>query len=202
MRTKERIKSAAVELFNRDGVETVTTRHIAGHIGISQGNLHYHYPTKDRVIEVLFESFLQEISSAARNSSDMNFVKEEVFTSMKDSFNIMFRYRFLFVDNKVIWRRLPKLQHRLIELLNFKKAEIKEMILLYQKNELFRSDISSGQISFLSEQFIFTIGTWLNGSDYLEVGSDPPLFFAKFIFRFWIPYLNEPHMKEWESIIS
>jgi len=63
MTTKERILDEALQLFNDDGVENVTTRHIAKSLGMSQGNLHYHYPTKNIVIETLFDQFLGEVQN-------------------------------------------------------------------------------------------------------------------------------------------
>ena len=36
--TKEKIIAMSLEMFNRSGVENITTRHIAKELGISQGN--------------------------------------------------------------------------------------------------------------------------------------------------------------------
>lgn len=44
--TAERIADAALTRFNRNGYSTTTLTEIASDIGISQGNLTYHFPTK------------------------------------------------------------------------------------------------------------------------------------------------------------
>ena len=51
MNTKEKILKEALKQFNASGVEQVTTRHIAKGLSMSQGNLHYHFPNKDELIE-------------------------------------------------------------------------------------------------------------------------------------------------------
>jgi AcrR family transcriptional regulator len=48
--TRQRIVDAAVELFNAEGVGPVTTNHIAAHLGISPGNLYYHFANKEEII--------------------------------------------------------------------------------------------------------------------------------------------------------
>lgn len=53
--TKDRIIEAAVELFNRSGVGGVTTNHIAAHLGMSPGNLYYHFKNKEEIIRAAFD---------------------------------------------------------------------------------------------------------------------------------------------------
>ncbi|MBX3188499.1 MAG: TetR family transcriptional regulator [Labilithrix sp.] len=55
MRTKDRIVEAAVDLFNAEGVAGVTTNHIAAHLGMSPGNLYYHYANKEEIVRDAFE---------------------------------------------------------------------------------------------------------------------------------------------------
>jgi AcrR family transcriptional regulator len=53
--TKERIVDAAVQLFNKSGVGPVTTNHIAAHLGISPGNLYYHFQNKEEIVRHAFD---------------------------------------------------------------------------------------------------------------------------------------------------
>ena len=46
MSTAERIADTALRMFNRDGYASTTLTAIAAEVGISQGNLTYHFPTK------------------------------------------------------------------------------------------------------------------------------------------------------------
>ena len=58
-RTAQRIQEAALALFNRYGEFDVSTSQIAGALGISPGNLYYHYPAKDGLVNTLFEQYQQ-----------------------------------------------------------------------------------------------------------------------------------------------
>ncbi len=200
MTTKQKILAKALDLFNTDGVESVTTRHIAKSIGMSQGNLHYHYPTKNVVVKALFEQFLTEVQNAER-FKDNNFAKEQVIGSMKDNFEIMFRYRFFFKDNEVVWRRLPEIKKTTLELFNLKKTQILQIITLYKNQGIFREQISENQVLFLAEQFIFSITSWLSAKEYLDQESDISEYYARFTFRIWLPYLKEEEMRKWEEVL-
>ena len=56
-RTAERILDTTLELFNRFGEPNVSTTLISAELGISPGNLYYHYPAKDELINALFDRY-------------------------------------------------------------------------------------------------------------------------------------------------
>lgn len=48
--TRERILDTALDLFNDKGSQQITTNHIAEAMGISPGNLYYHFKNKAHII--------------------------------------------------------------------------------------------------------------------------------------------------------
>jgi AcrR family transcriptional regulator len=56
-RTAERILEVTLDLFNRFGEPNVSTTLISAELNISPGNLYYHYPAKDELINALFDRY-------------------------------------------------------------------------------------------------------------------------------------------------
>lgn len=199
--TKEKIIEKSLELFNSAGVETITTRHIARDLGISQGNLHYHYPNKDKLLETIFGEMMEALQSAERTIVEDLLVPEKMLRSMIDNFQIMHDYRLFFQQNEVIWRRIPAIKEVMQHLFQTKQQEIFHLIQLLQKEGKLREQITTRQISFLAEQFIFNIQSWLNVRAYTskDISSE---YYAKLLFRLWLPYLSASEIQVWEKLLD
>ncbi len=55
--TRDRILDAALDLFNGRGPDRVTTAEIAEAVKINEGNLYYHFRTKELLVLALFARF-------------------------------------------------------------------------------------------------------------------------------------------------
>jgi len=55
MSTKEKILAGALKLFNESNTQAATTNHIAAALGMSPGNLHYHFKNREAIIRKLYE---------------------------------------------------------------------------------------------------------------------------------------------------
>jgi hypothetical protein len=51
--TKQKILNTSIRLFNEDGMANVPLQQIAKEIGISPGNLAYHFKNKEAIIEAM-----------------------------------------------------------------------------------------------------------------------------------------------------
>lgn len=63
MKTRDRILAAARHLFNERGYGNVPTADLAEHLGMSEGNLWYHFKSKRALLEALSEQFATEIEA-------------------------------------------------------------------------------------------------------------------------------------------
>ena len=96
-RTAERILGVTLELFNRFGEPNVSTTLISSELNISPGNLYYHFPAKDELVNALFtryEDALNELLSAAPGVHDV----EDAWFFMHTLFELVWQYRFLYRD--------------------------------------------------------------------------------------------------------
>jgi AcrR family transcriptional regulator len=96
-RTAERILEVTLDLFNRFGEPNVSTTLISAELNISPGNLYYHYPAKDELINSLFgryEKALGEILQAADGVENV----EDAWLFFHMLFELIWNYRFLYRD--------------------------------------------------------------------------------------------------------
>ncbi|MEK8049459.1 TetR/AcrR family transcriptional regulator [Ideonella sp. DXS22W] len=96
-RTAERILEVTLELFNRFGEPNVSTTLISAELGISPGNLYYHYPAKDELINALFDRYergLNDLLGAADNVRNV----EDAWLFFHMLFELIWQYRFLYRD--------------------------------------------------------------------------------------------------------
>lgn len=96
-RTAQRILEAALELFNRFGEPNVSTTLVAGELNISPGNLYYHYPAKEELINKLYEGYEAELNELLHASEGVHDV-EDAWFFMHSLFELIWRYRFLYRD--------------------------------------------------------------------------------------------------------
>lgn len=85
METKEKILAVAKDLFNEKGYENVRMRDISSQLGISVGNLTYHFKKKEDILKALMKAAtpLDEVPLASC-LADLNQFIEDLIQSIQD----------------------------------------------------------------------------------------------------------------------
>ena len=96
-RTAERILEVTLELFNRFGEPNVSTTLISAEMGISPGNLYYHYPAKDELINALFDRYERALNDLLHAADNVRNV-EDAWLFFHMLFELIWQYRFLYRD--------------------------------------------------------------------------------------------------------
>jgi len=111
MPTKQKILESALELFNTTNTQAATTNHIAKAMGISPGNLHYHYKNREQIIRKLYEQMLSE-STLLVHELPRSIV--ELFEHQKVMSRTLWKYRFFYRELLFLLSRDPLLKERYI----------------------------------------------------------------------------------------
>jgi len=96
-RTAERILEVTLDLFNRFGEPNVSTTLISAELNISPGNLYYHYPAKDELINSLFDRYEKALSELLHAADGVRNV-EDAWLFFHMLFELIWQYRFLYRD--------------------------------------------------------------------------------------------------------
>jgi AcrR family transcriptional regulator len=126
-RTAERILEVTLELFNRFGEPNVSTTAISAEMNISPGNLYYHYPAKDELINALvdrYERSLGELLGAADSVRNV----EDAWLFVHMMFELIWNYRFLYRDLNDLLSKNRKLETHFQAALNDKARAVQSLL--------------------------------------------------------------------------
>ncbi len=128
--TYDKIVDASLDLFNRDGERNVSTNHIAAHLGISPGNLYYHFRNKNEIIMQLFKRYRDDMLKLLTEGKTP-ISSEDMIEFMIDVFDTMWQYRFFFADVNTLLSRSTELfgEHQ-----NFTWTHVSPLIFKHFKN--------------------------------------------------------------------
>ncbi len=96
--TKTRILDAALVLFNERGSANVTTNHIAEAMGISPGNLYYHFRNKAEIVRGLFQRIMAAWAENYAPPKGKTPTLKTMDAMAAGNFEIQWQYRFFFRD--------------------------------------------------------------------------------------------------------
>ena len=96
-RTFERIASVTLDLFNRYGEPHVSTTLISSELGISPGNLYYHFPSKDQLVNHLYDQYEAAMLSLLDAGGDVQDI-EDAWFFLHTLFERVWDHRFLYRD--------------------------------------------------------------------------------------------------------
>jgi len=107
--TKTRILDAALALFNERGSANVTTNHIAEAMGISPGNLYYHYRNKAEIVRALFLRIMAAWTDNYALPAGKTPTPRMMDAMAAGNFEIQWQYRFFFRDLTLLLAADPDL---------------------------------------------------------------------------------------------
>ncbi|WKE65817.1 TetR/AcrR family transcriptional regulator [Gallaecimonas kandeliae] len=108
MKTRDKILKASLALFNEKGERNVTTNHIAAHLGISPGNLYYHFRNKEDIVHAIFGEYVRHLETAF-TPRENGPTLDALMSYMDGVFYTMWEFRFFYASLPDILARNPAL---------------------------------------------------------------------------------------------
>jgi len=113
-KTRDKILEKALALFNEKGTTAVTTNHIASAMGISPGNLYYHFRNREEIIQNIFS--IMEAESREGFEPIVGGVYDRGLQAFEETFCFIqkFNQRFIFFKRElpILLMRDPQLKMR------------------------------------------------------------------------------------------
>jgi AcrR family transcriptional regulator len=156
--TRERILDASLAMFNAQGEPNVTTNHIADELGISPGNLYYHFRNKDDIVGQLFSRYETRIDEALLVPADRLPNLEDIWLQLHLVFECMWAYRFLYRDLVDILARNRKLKLRFARIMTRASTSAADLMRGLVRADVMRA--SAAEIRALAENVLLIATFW------------------------------------------
>ena len=158
-RTAERILEVTLELFNRFGEPNVSTTLISAELNISPGNLYYHYPAKDELINSLFSRYelaLNELLQAADGVENV----EDAWLFFHMLFELIWSYRFLYRDLNDLLSKNRRLETHFQFVLKNKSRAVRALLDGLSRGGAIR--ISGAEAAPVATSMVVLLTYWLS----------------------------------------
>jgi len=141
MKTRDKIIQTSIALFNEHGERNVTTNHIAAHLGISPGNLYYHFRNKEDIILSIYEEYARSLllEIFPQVSPDVEPL-DAIILYMDAVFQAMMKFRFFYSNLPVLLAKNPLLREKYVEVQHSIAARVGELLLSMRDAEMMEFD--------------------------------------------------------------
>lgn len=196
--TKERILNTALRLFNKEGIDNITIRHIAQETGISHGNLQYHFANTNVIIHELYNRLVARFdalldAAPAQITDEVTFFRQ----SATASFQLIYEFRFIFLHFVEIGRRIPAVTKHYHHNLKNRKQQMQHLFSLMKQKGIMRKDIPEKILELLVHQIFIICDFWLSSNEItLQLKGKKALeYYSELFFSIFYPYLTPKGLK-------
>ncbi len=158
VKTKERILLVSNDLFNRNGVQAITTNHIAKSLKMSPGNLYFHYHNKEEILQELFKRMCRETYQVWKPKSSQALSPMEFIDF---NFEIYWKYRFFHREMYTLRRRDPVLalqwKKHIFKMMGLMKALYK----VWVRKEILTPLKNVDEMTYIAESLLAMSTTYL-----------------------------------------
>src|SRR3954470_23422533 len=161
MSTRTRILTTALALFNESGTAPVSTNHIADALGISPGNLYYHFRNKEEIIRALFEQQFARWDADYAFPNDRLPNLDDLQQLVRATFVTAWEYRFMYRELIALLRRDTQLHLRWVEIRARGFAGFHELFNLFVAAGVLRDPGDEAVVTRLAELVWLISEFWL-----------------------------------------
>ncbi|NCP55545.1 MAG: TetR/AcrR family transcriptional regulator, partial [Rhodoferax sp.] len=137
----------------------VSTTLISNELGISPGNLYYHYPAKDELINALFDRFERALNDLLNASDDVRDV-EDAWFFMHTLFELIWQYRFLYRDLNDLLSKNRRLETHFQSIVKNKTRAVKALLDGLRRGGALQID--SREVDATATSMVVVLTYWLS----------------------------------------
>ena len=95
---RQQILETALKMFNEQGSHKVSTNHIAKAMGISPGNLYYHFKNKEHIVRELLAGLIEGFDSLVHVRGEVKSGIDLMAETITATARLIYAYRFIYIE--------------------------------------------------------------------------------------------------------
>ncbi|WP_042010887.1 TetR/AcrR family transcriptional regulator [Aeromonas fluvialis] len=159
MKTRDRIIHSATELFNDQGERNITTNHIAAHMGISPGNLYYHFRNKEDIIHSIFDQYARHLSENFIPTRNREITLQDLMGYLDAIFFLMWQFRFFYANLPDILSRDEPLQQKYLKAQEQMRSSVVALLKSLREGGII--DVSDEDLPDLGQTIKMVVTCWI-----------------------------------------
>ena len=159
LKKRDLILHIALRLFNEQGSYKVTTNHIAAEMGISPGNLYYHFKNKEHIIRELLAGLIAEFDALVRPPEQGAAGLDMLVRTIETAADLIYAYRFIYVELAALMTRDKRFSRMYLEVKSRRAGELRLLLESAGRVGPFSRKISPEE----RDAFIFIMWTYAEG---------------------------------------
>lgn len=191
--TRQKILDTALKLFNSKNVDQVSIRDVAQKAGISHGNLCYHFPNIDSLVENLYLQLAAEQDALFIKMTAKEVTIETLRASSLESLSILYKYKFLMLDFVSVMRKSKMIRQHYRKLYQMRKEQFRKVFSWMVTNGFLKPEFYPGHYEKVIEQLFIVGDFWIASAEILFEGKekDKVDHYVGIIDQVLFPYLTE-----------
>ncbi|MFK8038100.1 MAG: TetR/AcrR family transcriptional regulator [Crocinitomicaceae bacterium] len=202
-KTRDKIFSTSLRLFNDLGMSNVTLRAIAVEMNISQGNLNYHFKKRDDIIEGLYFQLVSEINETMSNLEKGKNGLGSLFIIIESIMNKLYDYRFFMLgfSDIVNGNEVIRIFHKDLNVL--RQQQVNDIFKVMISKGLMKPESLENEYSNLYKRTQILVDFWIASAqiELNEVSKDSIPKYMNLISQSIYPYLTEKGKIEFEQFV-
>ncbi|MEM8908433.1 MAG: TetR/AcrR family transcriptional regulator [Bacteroidota bacterium] len=200
MTTKEKIRIAALHLFNQNGLVNVRLQHIADEAFISVGNLAYHYPNKAAIVMALYRALTQKQKELLTEYRIVPLF-DNIDRLIRHTFQLQQKYVFFYLDTLEITRAYPDIKtmhHQHID------SQIRQLISILHFNVArgaIRTEPRPKHFEWVATQLWMTMDFWLSQQAIRQSQAATEQDYCTAVWTLLIPHFTDMGTREYEQML-
>lgn len=188
-------------MFNEYGISDTTLRKISGNLDMSQGNLNYHFKSKQDLVVELYFDLVEEMNVNMQAMPPSNSLIHSLYESSRISLDGLYKYRFLLRDFYKIMREEEKIRDHYHGLQQIRAQQFLEIFKGLVAAGIMRGEEFEHEFDRLFLRMNILGDNWINAQELLKGNVPNPVdYYNDLLFEIIYPYLTFKGKQEFNSL--